>query len=470
MIMRSARPAGRERLGILTGSRALGAVAAGILAVGLIAGQASALSVSSNHVLNAGSTIAADEAGSDITPSAVPGGGLTNGWLYDLGDRNGDGTRTDPVSTGNLDLGAYKLFTDGIDRDLYFNLNGGNLTGTNTFAIMTKDDTDTDNGDIVITNVKNIACGILATMAIDAQDENAGNVQIGTASLPANLIRVDGIKTYGLYKKRRAADCTIYATNDVTVASEDGTPGSIEAHTGDPNINENGGDGGDIDVFHDGAFSAGDLTAYSDDAALSNPNGGRIYLNGDWPGDGASGSCVVSNLINYLSRVTYSEPNMDITITGYLSVHVKGDIDGSSTRGSDLHKSAATDVFITNIVGDIEIDGLIDLDYPGADYRGSLTLQTTGDGAIYLNDLDLTNMLYASFDSARDATYIEGVVTNFSAGDSTIRTPAGQTVYYDESLNIHLGGAAFDLKALDGTSDGGQLVPEPSKGILILVK
>jgi hypothetical protein len=98
-------------------------------------------------------------------------------------------------------------------------------------------------------------------------------------------------------------------------------------------------------------------------------------------------------------------------------------------------------------------------------------LRTTVDGSIYVNDLDLTNMLYASFNAASGKNYIQGTLDNFSDGSTQVRCPDGHTVYYQEDQNPSLSGQTYALADLSGLSEnGGELMPEPAVGTVFVIK
>lgn len=157
---------------------------------------------------------------------------------------------------------------------------------------------------------------------------------------------------------------------------------------------------------------------------------------------------------------------------------------------NDNTRNAGNVTINTGISGDITIGGVIDLTtFDTESNNGYLKLVCAG--TVTLASLDLDKVLYASLDSGSGASEITGAIADFdtteSAGsgvgakddpkipenETRLRAPSTQTVYYEYqpgTLNDSLGGYVWQLKDLDGTSDGGLLMVEPPSGTVITIR
>jgi len=427
--------------------------------------------------------------------------------LGSIAQSGGDGSRGNPwvygftPGSGGLDLGSYKVYTDqtlpsSVDSDSFkLDLGGERVVGNSgvtAFSTYSGPGAGADSGYLYLVNVGDIACGTIDTSGEAnkhySTSSTAGRIYIGeatgTGAGPAGNIRVDN-----LYAHQR----TVYAESN---AAEDGNGNNIYIYgSGDVLIETSGGTLGVVQTFsyretsglvairHDGEFRAERVDTRAHGRQTSGGNSRSITLNGDYLGDGASGACTVNNLWAYYDRTSYGDPNEDITISGYTSLTV-GDV-------LTYHSSAANwdnyggDVWVSGIEGDITINGTVNLNSAhSAAADGRLELEC--DGTIYLNaGLDLSKMLYASFDPGPATTEILDAIigSDGNPADGTnianLRTPFGDVIYYDPdpALNPALGGATFTLADLGGTAGlggtlepmgAGGMIPEPA-GLAVMV-
>ena len=158
---------------------------------------------------------------------------------------------------------------------------------------------------------------------------------------------------------------------------------------------------------------------------------------------------------------------------GNVYVYGSGDVIGYSRV--DRSDSYGTDLIIeNNIKGEITISGQIDLEQRAMSGQNG-RLRLASNGKITLAGLDLSKIDFDTLVSG-DIVAITGEIAYFNTtpgAENRLRVPQGQTVFYDyepDVLNDHLQGQTWQLKALDGTSDGGLLVPlseKPAAGTVI---
>jgi hypothetical protein len=433
--------------------------------------------------------------GQEVTLSADTNlhGGVALGGITPTGS----GTRGAPwvysFTSGGLDLNGYKLYSQNQPNNsesITLNLGGEDITGggsIETFAGESQYRQYRASGFITITNVGSVTCHLINSKC-DPQSikkdyySYAGQVKIGSAADPAGNVTVGNIHAHADRNWPMQAgtgdEVLIYSTGDVLIESG-GVVGDIltrQFTEGDGNEPPSHDGQNGIKIRHGGTFKARSVDARHAGEQNSNDHGYEIILNGDYFGNGISGSCTVSNLMNQFGEhdgaydYQYGIPNDPIKVLNYTSVHVQGDINGSSEDYWD--GTAGSDLFITNITGDITIDGTITLNSTDSHASdGTMTLQTTGSGAIRVNDLNLTNLV-AKFDSASGVSYVDGVLSNFAgANDPRLRAPSGQTVFYQQDQNPSLGGLTYGLVDLDGTGGaGGELKPEAPQGTVVIFK
>lgn len=192
--------------------------------------------------------------------------------------------------------------------------------------------------------------------------------------------------------------------------------------------------------------------------------------------NGPSGTFTVNKLDNHDAGTPVSAPaNGTIAVRNYTSVTI-----GSVNSHSKKWWTDAGSLLVTGIVNDITITG--DIDLRGEGWNGPVTvpvrrdghMDLSGGGTITVNDLNLSNMTYAVFDSG-GRSYIEGVLTGTNGAPASgladigtaLRTPAGETVYYKPEKNPALNGQSFVLASPAGVMGaGGRLKPKP-KGTLV---
>lgn len=391
----------------------------------------------------------------------------TNGvGIYDFGDRDGNGT-SNAVSPAGLDFGALRLHTDN-GVSIKMNLNGGPITGaTSATALDTHRDVWLSTGSIQIHNVGSIAMGRISTYcnngANDGEGVYAGSIAIGTALLPAGPIRIGGLATWAgntaaTYGNGGGGDITIYSLGDVLV--QDGeTPLDIETR----GRKQSWGRAGHVTIYHGGTFRANDILAYG----LSDNwfGGGSIALTGN-----STGPCVIRNC----RTCADTGPAGNVTIRGYTSVSV-GAID---THANYFYGDrAGGTVSITNIAGDIAVNGAIDLkEYPSGPVSGILDLQCGG--SISVTNLNLSKVRYAVFRAGRPS-YVNGVLSGTNGAPATglsdigtsLRTPAGTELRFWKKANPLLGGQSMTLANEAGTPGaGGRLRPWPIEGLIVIFR
>jgi hypothetical protein len=434
-------------------------------------------------------------------PAAGGGSGVTMS--------SGDGSRATPwvyaftAGGGGLDVNTYTVgaYYDAVElgntdggTNFTLDMGGEDVYGTSgNISFSTAEDTTSwggyGSGDIRIHNVGTVDVGAIDTHNA-AHYENSGAVYIGQPAGPATgNVRIDSISTWDT--QVRGAYVKIYGSGDVLIQdSPAGVAGDIDAH----------GPGGfnsspvkQIVAVHSGDFVARDLLTY---LKMTNASGntfgnyadvGGVLLDGGSAGDATirdidtsidirntSGNVEVG--FKYWDRAGYVEilDYQNVTIRNIDTHHATGSADATADGGN---------VDITGITSDITIQGTLDLSVIGftaAQDPGALTLQCGG--TITLEQgLDLSKVLYASFDSGPTTTYIYGVIVGSDGNvvDETnidnLRAEAGDLVYYDPILNPGLGGLDYDLADLSGTAGaGGTLtmmvgpVAEPGSALLIL--
>jgi hypothetical protein len=261
---------------------------------------------------------------------------------------------------------------------------------------------------------------------------------------------------------------TIRGAADVLIETADGIPGKIQTSSAQVVA-------GHVTIEHDGRFRASDIVAWGCGGYVTGGRGGDVTLNGDILGNGAGGPCEVGEVTTYYGRDHYGNGAGDVLITGYDEVHIYGGICTSNrvAPGQSGNRYAG-DITITNISGTIIIEGPINANACYGDaYDGDLWLATApgSHGMIIVSNLNLAEMKVATFDSDRRISNIMGTLSGFTGPyDPTLRAPAGHKIRYERRANPALNEGTFQLYALDGVSDGGELMPIPIGGTVIILQ
>ena len=225
---------------------------------------------------------------------------------------------------------------------------------------------------------------------------------------------------------------------------------------------------------HAGSFKARTLSTRSVGQQSTGGRGRLVSLNGNGPGLGAGGSCVVSNILAYYGRITYGNAvgNEPVAITGYKDVSINDILTYNATDYASSRR--AGNILITNIVDTITITGTIDAEqriFPQS--SGQVRLETRS-GEIKVHHLDLNKLLHISFEAGSGVSRISGELANFTGNgetpDARLRAAEGQRIYYKPAENPGLGGLTYQLAALDGVAAGGRLLPETPSGTLLLLR
>jgi hypothetical protein len=423
---------------------ALGIVAA--LLVGMVSATSSAAMLDATQSLNAGATLQLTGTGGD--QDVAPQGGI-----WDFGDRFGNDTNT-AVDPPGMDMNGYALSTTD-NTDIILDLNGGDIdyTGGNVLSLDTRRTADMNfhTGDIGIRNAGEIEIGTIVT---DASGRRAqpGGVEIGLSGDPVGDVVVRQISTRGRTgsDSTQAGPVTVYSSGDVTVST------SILAISGGrygTNFRR-----GNVKVYHDGALSVDDI----DTSCLSGSDyayGGDIVLSGD-QGSKPRGDCSLGDLNTSATSGNRVGPGT-ISISGYASVST-GSIDTSHEFGWTNY--GVGNVTITDITGNIDIDGAIDLeDETDPGDSGNLTLTAGGNITLASLDLDLldTAVLNAGGDS-----FIVGALKGFDTGSpGNGELDSSGSVFYDPGVmdNGYLSGLTYSL------ASGGELAPVPEPTTLAML-
>ncbi|MCG3179383.1 MAG: hypothetical protein BIFFINMI_01718 [Phycisphaerae bacterium] len=349
----------------------------------------------------------------------------------------GTGTTADPYvyafSSGGLDVGSFKSFAN-TGNSYTLNLAGFDITGVSGGVSLSSSRSAygaaVPAGNLTILNAGNIAVGAIETYSNASywgQNNNspAGNLTIGDSGQRVGNIRTDAIDVHATFNGSSGL-ITIFGGGDVLIQTSGGTAGDVNG------ANWTGAKG--MNVNHDGAFNVGTVMMYTTSYANS---AGSIVFNGDGLGNGASGAFTATSLQTYSGHADTSNLAGDISISGYQSITVTGDILAQSLsadkwntdpHGGDLTASAA---------GDIRLLGQINLATSrGTAYSGHMELTATNGGGIELGDqaspgavgLDLNGFEYLYFNSSR-----------MTDGNPTTN---GESVIYDNILNFAPGGDA----------------------------
>jgi MYXO-CTERM domain-containing protein len=374
----------------------------------------------------------------------------------DLGNQNtgatiaqsgGSGTKADPYvyafTTGGLDTGAFKLMTD--DGTSYkLDLGGYDLDGDSGVVSLSTSFYSfyaAPTGDVVVENVGEVSIGGVDTRARSSDREaSSGSFRIGTSDDPATGdVRIDYIDTTRATSAGGpAGNVTIYGEGDVRIATSGGTPGNLNVYTTDR------ANSGSVYVEHDGSFVAATIDAQNDSYTR---DAGSLTFNGDALGDGASGSFEVANLYAYQNRGSYGDDGGNITISGYQTVTVTGDILTYQTSDKQWNTDPVAGNITISAEHEIQVVGKINANAArGASYDGVVSLTATG-SSIVLGDpgnpgselLDLDDMRNLLFDCGSGESYIYDDIENWVEGSDKIRVAnQGDIVYYSPVSNADL--------------------------------
>ncbi|MDD4889672.1 MAG: PEP-CTERM sorting domain-containing protein, partial [Phycisphaerae bacterium] len=215
----------------------------------------------------------------------------------------------------------------------------------------------------------------------------------------------------------------------------------------------------DITLSTAGLVNVGNLYTYG------RSTGEWLYNRSGAVNVSGGGNVAVTGLIDSGSAgasagYTASAGAVNVTSTGgaVSLANIVANTTGTNRYGGALTVTAHTKLGIT---------GSIDLSAPsGVGYRGALAL-TVDAGPISLASLDLGKVSIAKLDGAAsgsntvdDFATIKGVLTGFAGGNTALRTPVGEKVFYYASQNAGLNGDVYQLKNLDNSGNGGYLVPQ----------
>jgi hypothetical protein len=438
-------------------------------------------------------------------------------WAFN--DKDGNGSTGDAVIPPGMSMGGKTLSTTDGATDIRLDLNGGDLTGnagSTTFQSRGVGGNNQVARSVSVTNLGTVSIGSVDLRAIDGWGVTSGSFALGTAGDPATSVTTSNLITNCAGHSGDGGSVTIYTDGDVQAAridtyGEGANPGNVrigsaavragEICTG--RINTRSGTAGSVEIYgrgdvttrdilagasyrpgrsgivtvdHDGALTAGTISTRQDDYTGFDhglQGAGDVTLNGD-AGAEPRGSLTLAqidtSIIHYSG--TGDKECGHVNISGYATVEISG-AGGIALDAHNIHGGEddyAGNVIIDDITDDITIGGSIDLNGPGTNPDGDLTLRCGN--AITLASLDLDRVRTARLDAGRN-TLVLGAITNFSAGNNDLRCPPGQRVYYfcetqtDPALQA---GNEYDLKDWDGTSPGGRLMPKPVPGTIVIVQ
>lgn len=412
--------------------------------------------------------------------------GAASPWTFDF-------SGLDPAAAV-IDLGGYKLHcarTEGEREKIVLNLNGTDLKGTNAVSIDTTWYVNGNEGvsdELVVENVRNVELGGIEARGLDFNTQLNGwpAVTIGRSDAPANRVRIAYIDTRGIpgptTSHSPGGEVWIWATNNVTIANSDGVLGDILTCG-----NHNSG-AADVAIAHRGHFQVRTIDTHSPSPfGNSDARPGNIRLDG---GDYSGDALIAGNLDTH-QKLRRNGGRREIRIVRYRNVALAGDIVGYTESNYDA--DYGTDVAITNIAGDIDISGNIDLEHKVAGREGQHGwMRLSAQGVVTVAALDLDKMLYAALESGSDGkrpSIVSGEIGGFDVQDTTgngtvsdpyiseetrLRAPAGGRIYYvydpGANMNTALQGKVWQLKNHDGTGDGGLLMVRPPSGTVIRIQ
>ena len=447
-----------------------GRIAGIAAAIGLLAGCA----LQAQQVTLLGNCAATGSLSLASSPVVSPSGGSgspTNLWVY--------------AFTGPFVMGTNQLTSAGVPANNRYtesftlNLGGYSLTGSSGATnLQTYGGWIINNpyagaaitaGTIRIVNVGSVSLGGVDTHA--AADGTGGSSwgggigigePIGVGNGPAGSLSVDFLNAsfvdvYHYTGYGNGGSITIYSTGNVAVAGNEAATACISG---------NGGGGGDITNLHRGSFSAVNVLTWLTNSAGTAECAGRITLDGSYGGVAPSGAFQARTINAAYYRTGYGGTSTrraggDVTIRGYTGVRLTGDlVTLDNSAGSSSGNLGAGNITITNINGDIQIDGTINAKSgTSSNYNGVVTMAATG--KIFLASLNMTQVGSNTVLAATGKTYIAGAFLNFATANPAngwLNATNGLTIGYNAALatNAYLNSATYTLKG------GGQVVPMPA--------
>ena len=416
------------------------------------------------------------QGGGSIAGFTAPVGGAS----ISKGVTSGDGQQATPYLyefgsgvdfEGNVNLQASKIYNDQADA-FTLDMGGYDLTGDSGGTALSTYYTGLGGykSDIKILNVGTVAIGLIDTHKT-SYGAGCGDVQIGASGARADSVRVDSIAAHlpkdAGTRGHSGGSVRIYCNGDVRIATSGNTAGDVLTYA-----LSSAEHGGAVTFRHDGTCVAAEIQTYAD---ADGYDAGSVLLNGDYSGNGASGGCTVSNILTRTAIGTdvNSDPGA-ITITGYTNVLVTGYLNTenrSTGAGADSRP-----IDITNITGNIRIIGQVTCNAASGNANDSY-LNMECSGRITVGALDLSKVLYAVFD-ADQKSWLVGALTGTDGAPATpatvadLRTPVGQSIYYDPSLpgNSGLNRQKIPLLAPNGIDPGGYLEPPPVQATVFLLR
>ena len=431
-----------------------------LAAVLMVRQTAEGVTLTNNSIVTGGANLQSSPV---VSPNGGCAGSVTNPWVY--------------AFSAQFDMGAYRLTSAGNPASVLntesftLDLGGYGLTGNSGVTnLVTYGGWSANNpwnqatkaGAISIVNAGSIAIG-----GVDAHDASDGGAYAasrsgailigqptGSGNGPVGNVSVDFLNSayMDVLHYSDGGDggaIAIYSTGSVSVAGNVSTYSAFY------------GSGSDVNINHRGAFSVVDVMTWQITSYYGNECSGAIACNGAYGGVPPSGTFQARNLYTYHGLGSGGTASRtaggSMSIQGYTGVRVTGNI-GSYHNGGGPYGYAGN-ITITNINGDIQVDGTVSAQAsPGASYRGTLTM--TASGRIQLASLDLSLFKTAVL-SATGKTYVVGALANFptnAPGSGLLDATNGLTIGYNSAIatNAYLVGGTYALKS------GGQLMPMPA--------
>jgi len=429
------------------------------------------------------------EAHQDLLISAT----MTGTGSESLAPVSGDGSRANPyvydwAASGvsdHLDLGAWMIRGGGPattpDVSFVLNLNGGNVTGSATYAFQTyRDmwDRNLDVGSVTLTNANDISIGAILTTAQESRGglyAKGGPVTFGQPSSPAGHVRVDRIdtRTFEGTPGSIGGAVKIYAVGNVTIATDAGAPGAI--------MTGGGRAGGNIEIRHAGNLVAGTLDT---SANASFDTAGHVMLDGK----GAGGTCDIGVVDTRQKKSgIFGWDAGNVTITSYGSVAIRSALRASTlgTYNWDNPNPDGGDINITNISGIIQLDCEISCNGSAEDIvrDGAMHLANTA-GPIVIGSasnagtrvFDVYNFRYTLFDADDGVSWIYDDINHFVEGESRLRVRHdGDIIYYaieggEVNGDLLAGGVAGVYEVYSAEGGVGYLKPILPGALLLMIR
>ena len=375
------------------------------------------------------------------------------------------------------------------NQAITLDLGGADLLSTSGNIDGSQSSNSTHNIEIISVGMIALGDGYMST-SVASGNNSAGGIFIGEQGAPAGNIQAAHLDARGL-GNRYSRGVYIYSSGDVLIQDSDNNRGIIGAGSGTTGSTSNYDllDADTVEVYHQGSFLAGEVVA-SRRSSVNMPLQDRtIVFDGAYDGGTPTGTFDV-NSIDGVARNTSTNnrtvPATSVSISNYQSVLV-GTIDTYAIANEGgQNRSAAGDITITGITGDITISGSLDASaceqYGNLqELRGIVTLEAGG--RITLDSLDLDNVQHITFDAGNGSEILgalDGFETDQMTGEdgigtvdspimadqTALRLPSDQVLYYSYvpgGLNDYLGGLVYRLAAPDdfyGEGQGGLLMVE----------